>query len=263
MSYILEALKKAQAERQLGALPSIYTPPLHSAARSSGKPWWLALGAVLALLLLWLSWLQPWRTAPVPPPALVQAPEVIVTPKAAAAPDVARAPSVAAVARVAPAPEVEQRPKVAAVPKAAPEPEPERPSAPKVVAQVRADARPSGSASGSVSVTRQPVSVERAPAVASVVAPAVSPVSTPVQVAGAAEEVVPALRALPESIQRQIPALVLGGYIYSRNPQDRLLLIDKTLRREGEQVAPGLILETLRPTSAIFNYNGSRYQMAY
>ncbi|HAT29452.1 MAG TPA: hypothetical protein DCW29_00950, partial [Janthinobacterium sp.] len=79
----------------------------------------------------------------------------------------------------------------------------------------------------------------------------------------AAEEVVPGLRDLPEPIQRQIPALALGGYIYSKNPADRLVLIDKVLRHEGEEVAPGLVLEKLQAKAAIFNFKGYHYRIAY
>ncbi|WP_317200950.1 general secretion pathway protein GspB, partial [Janthinobacterium sp.] len=79
----------------------------------------------------------------------------------------------------------------------------------------------------------------------------------------ASEESVVGLRELPEAIQRQIPPLALGGYIYSKNPADRLLLIDKVLRHEGEEVAPGLTLEKLLPKAAVFNYKGYRYRQAY
>ncbi|WP_257571987.1 general secretion pathway protein GspB, partial [Janthinobacterium sp. UMAB-60] len=87
-------------------------------------------------------------------------------------------------------------------------------------------------------------------------APAVPP--TP-----AAEETVPGMRDLPEPIQRQIPAIAIGGYIYSKNPADRLLLIDKVLRHEGEELAPGLVLEKLQPKAAIFSFKGYRYRVPY
>src|SRR5476649_2762011 len=93
MSYILEALKKSQAERQLGELPSIHAPqfPLHhvhGVAGNSRLPVWLGLGAaslaVLAALLWWQPWQQPAPAAvsvpvPVPAPASVPVP-VIVAP---------------------------------------------------------------------------------------------------------------------------------------------------------------------------------------
>jgi general secretion pathway protein B len=79
----------------------------------------------------------------------------------------------------------------------------------------------------------------------------------------AEEEKLPALRELPEAIQRSVPPLVFGGYMYSKNPADRLLLIDKALRHEGEEVAPGLVLEKLLPKAAVMNYKGYRYRVPY
>ena len=77
------------------------------------------------------------------------------------------------------------------------------------------------------------------------------------------EQPLQALRDLPEPIQRAIPPITVGGYIYSKNPADRLLLIDKVLRHEGEELAPGLVLEKLLPRAAIFNYKGYRYRVGY
>ncbi|MFL6674575.1 MAG: general secretion pathway protein GspB, partial [Massilia sp.] len=68
---------------------------------------------------------------------------------------------------------------------------------------------------------------------------------------------------LPDAVQREVPKVTFGGYIYSPNPADRLLLIDKTLRHEGEEVAPGLVLEKLMPTAAVMNYRGYRYRVGY
>jgi general secretion pathway protein B len=79
----------------------------------------------------------------------------------------------------------------------------------------------------------------------------------------APEEPVVNQRDLPEPIQRSIPQVAVGGYIYSKNPADRLLLIDKVLRHEGEEVAPGLTLEKLQPKEAIFSFKGYRYRVPY
>ena len=52
MSYILEALKKAQAERQLGSAPDIHAPaPVHAAqpAAASRKPLLLGLSAGIVI----------------------------------------------------------------------------------------------------------------------------------------------------------------------------------------------------------------------
>ncbi|MRX11882.1 hypothetical protein GJ697_29035, partial [Pseudoduganella sp. FT25W] len=81
--------------------------------------------------------------------------------------------------------------------------------------------------------------------------------------AAPSDEPVVNLRDLPEPIQRSIPQVTVGGYIYSKNAADRLLLVDKVLRHEGEEVAPGLILEKLQPKEAVFNFKGYRYRVPY
>lgn len=229
MSYILEALKKSQAERQLGELPSIHAPQvqLHDGAASASArrtPVWLALGgvtvAVAAALLLW----QPWQADAAAPAAVAVVPAVLA--QAVPAPLPVAAPPAA----VAPAPVASFVPPAAT---AAP------------VHHARPVAEPKQEKPG------QAVS----PPVA---APAPAVPSTP-----AAEESVPGMRDLPEPIQRQIPAIAIGGYIYSKNPADRLLLIDKVLRHEGEELAPGLVLEKLQPKAAIFSFKGYRYRVPY
>jgi general secretion pathway protein B len=69
------------------------------------------------------------------------------------------------------------------------------------------------------------------------------------------------LAELPETIRREVPKVAFGGYMYSPNPADRLVLVDKTLRHEGEEVAPGLVLEKLLPKSAVLSYKGYRYRV--
>ena len=71
------------------------------------------------------------------------------------------------------------------------------------------------------------------------------------------------MRDLPEQQRSGLPQVTFGGYMYSKNPGDRLLLIDKVLRHEGEEVAPGLVLEKLLPQAAVMNYRGTRYRVAY
>jgi general secretion pathway protein B len=87
-------------------------------------------------------------------------------------------------------------------------------------------------------------------------APAPSPSPSP-------EDSLPYLHQLPDAVQSGLPRVSFGGYMYSANPADRLLLVDKTLRHEGEEVAPGLVLEKLLPKAAVMNYRGVRYRVAY
>ena len=200
MSYILEALKKAQAERQLGNAPTIHAVPVGAApldpAGARRRPLWMALAALgLVAALAALAWRA--RTPELKP--------AVVAVVAAPAPVVAVTPP----------------PPLAVVPPSAPEP--------------------------------KPVVVRAVPVPKPVVAPPAAP----------EEEKLQSLRDLPEAIQRTVPPITFGGYMYSKNPADRLLLIDKTLRHEGEEVAPGLVLEKLLPKAAVMNFKGYRYRVPY
>jgi general secretion pathway protein B len=212
MSYILEALKKAQAERQLGNAPTIHAPqavtPAPAVAAASRRPLVVGLGA--GALVVVAGALVLWRHTPAPAPKPV-------APAATAAP-------------AAPAPETLV---VSAPPAPAPTSAPvrERAPAPPVAAPVPAPSRP---------------------------APAPAPVAkaTP-------EDSLPFLQQLPDARQRDIPRVTFGGYMYSANAADRLLIVDKALRHEGEEIAPGLVLEKLLPKAAVLNFRGIRYRVAY
>jgi general secretion pathway protein B len=213
MSYILEALKKAQAERQLGSAPTIHALPIQAAPAAHGSatrtPWYIA-AACVALLIAGgaVAW---WRSAaPVAPAVLVVQPPV-------------------------PAPPV--------VVAAAPVPAPMPALPPPVVVAQAVPVR--------VAPPKPPVPVVQA---------APPPVA---EAAAAPEERLPFMSQLPEPQRSEVPKVVFGGYMYSKNPADRLLLIDKVLRHEGEEVAPGLILEQLQPKAAVMNFRGTRYRVAY
>ena len=200
MSYILEALKKAQAERQLGNAPTLHAPTLHAApvhAPAVKKTGMLALCAGVIVVAVAGGFIWSQRT---PAPAAL--------------------------------------PVVAAVPAAMPAPAPVIAAAPPAPAPVVAQAE-----------TPRPRKAVMAPA------PAPAPV--------AAEDTIRYARDLPQEIQQQLPHVGFGGYMYSDNAADRLVLVDKTLRHEGEEIAPGLLLEKLLPRGAILNFRGTRYRVAF
>lgn len=277
MSYILEALKKAQAERQIGNTPTIHAPTLSSmpvgqGARSKRTPVIVAMAlmvAAIAGLATMLVRQQSAANQPVAPGAPASA--------AAAAPTVPAEAVVPAAPRDVSAPDL-----AGAVPAAATQGAAQQAPVAMATAPARADASPSQrSASAPASIPRtadaRGAQHEATPAAAETpqpqpkkqtgdtarvadVAQAV-PIPPPPPAPAPVEEQVQSLRELPEPIQRAIPQVTLGGYMYSKNPADRLLLIDKVLRREGEEVAPGLILDKLQPKQAIFSFRGYRYRV--
>jgi general secretion pathway protein B len=111
MSYILEALKKAQAERSHGAIPSVHAQPVVTPPRQAMPGRWLWLAGIAALLaagavLLWsVPGKQPvalTAQAPAVPP-VAATPAASATPPAPAPAPVATTPSPAPdVARTSP-----------------------------------------------------------------------------------------------------------------------------------------------------------------
>lgn len=240
MSYILEALKKAQAERQLGNAPTIHAPvPSYAAPRTGqgAQRRYLALGVglvvvVAAVVLLWprLAGEPPVRLAAVPPPVVAPAAAPITAPVTAPTTAPVAMPASAAAVVPAPAPVVQPAPAPAPV----------------------TEARP----------------VRTKPAPAPVAPPStppreVTPAPATVTAQPGGDESLRTLQQLPDALQREIPKLAFGGYIYSPTPGESLLLVDKMLRREGEEVAPGLVLERLTPKAAVMNYRGTRYRAPY
>lgn len=209
MSYILEALKKAEAER-LGATAPVVARAISAVGSRQPPPWrkpwpWAALAA-LAVTLASAAW---WSTKGADSPA-------VTTGTTPAAPSATRA--TAAPAPIAIAPAAEEK----AI---------EPPARPKQRVAKKQEKKP---------------------------APDDQPHTAP-----ATEAPIATLRELPEQIQREIPALTIGGYIYSANKADRSVLINKRLLREGDEVASGLTLEQMSPSGMVLNYKGYRYRTGY
>src|SRR5262245_33875028 len=142
MSYILDALKKAERERQFAKIPTVNT--VHRSSWDRRRPiWlWIAGAAVLAnaAILIWLLRPEPAREQATPPAPVASAPITATVPEKAPAPveepAAASQTSRAVVTETAPPaapsadrPAMKDRPAVAPReprPEASPEPSPKR-----------------------------------------------------------------------------------------------------------------------------------------
>ncbi|MEO8058242.1 MAG: general secretion pathway protein GspB [Burkholderiales bacterium] len=236
MSYILDALRRADAERERGSVPGIHARPamLGEAdieAPRSGRPGlWAGLAFVLVLLAVLGWWLlghdsSPPTPAPPPAPAQVLAPAPVLAEPAPVSP----APALA-LAPVAAAPLVAAAPP-APVPPAPRAPERERPTKAKVEV-----AKPDKPTPGAASKPALPA---------------------------ANEPRVYALSELPDEIRRELPTLAVGGAMYSQNPANRMLIVNGQTFHEGDKLAPNLSLAQIRLKSAVLEYKGYRYGITY
>ncbi|MGE0110749.1 general secretion pathway protein GspB [Aquabacterium sp.] len=240
MSYILDALKKADAEREQGQVPGLHTPTGHTDLSDGPQlrtpPLWvMGLGALLVLIALGAVWLWPRpvaviATAPTQPQSLPAGP--VAEPEPTPAPALTPAP--------------ESRPEASATanragnetsrpaPEATPTPPPSRPPrAEPAITRPVAPAAP-----------RSPIHVDPAPA------------PTP-------SSKVPTLAELPDEVRRSLPSLSVSGAMYSDSPANRMLLINNRVFHEGDQPVAGLVLEEIRLKSAVFRYRGTRYAVSY
>lgn len=250
MSYILDALKKADAERERGSVPGLHSQPLgqvdddegDAPSRPVAPAMWLVAGAGICLIAV-LSWQLLSR--PVAPTAepnaapTAEAPPMNVTPA-----ERMPAPPVAAV----PAPPPADRPPAMA--QTAP-----RPNAAEAPAMTPVTRPAAPSTAPSPTMAREaPV---RAPAEPAQVAP-----KPPNQTATTAARI-PTMSELPEDIKRDLPQLMIGGAMYSDTPASRMLIINSQVFHEGDQPYQGLVLEEIRLKSAVFKYRGYRYAINY
>ena len=261
MSYILDALKRAQAERGRGSVPGLHTQSVtmpsakETPERSSGnRGAWLIAGAagVAALALAWLQFgpkgathqpvvvAQAPAAVPAPAPAPAPAPSPVATPEPVPTP----APAPVVVKSDAPAPiEIDVTP-----------PPPPPPAPPKPVAQQIP--APAPAAAKRDEAARQPKLPATAPADA---APAHN--AAPAPVAAAPSAPVYNVANLPPAVREQLPSLQLAGITYSTNPKYRMVIVNGQVLHEGDSAGPGLVLERIENARTIWAFRGYRYAL--
>lgn len=235
MSYILDALRRADAERGRGHVPGLNAQPVPAgetpkAATRPAVPWLAAAAVALAGGAIgWFFFGRAPEAAPPVPSAAVQP-----SPMPAAPPPVQTAPP--SPVAMAPAP----TPLPLAPMPAPPPPAPPAPMAAPAPVQ-----------------TETPQST---PAPARAAARNSAP--TPAAAASALPPPVP-FAELPDEVKRQLPMLAMGGAIWSEQPSARMLIVSGQLVREGDPVAPNVKLEQIKPRSAVLNWKGLRYEVPY
>ena len=224
MSYILDALRKADAQRERDPARGIHAQPvtlsLPAENSAPGSRVWLAgmalvAGAALLAAAMWGSGWLDWFGRPAAP--------------AAPAVTAVLAPPVASIAKAVP-------PVTPPSPSPATEVLPTAPPAPPPSAAPPARESPKVAAT----VTAYP----------------------PVPAASASDRLL-SLAELPADVQRELPKLTITGGVYSPTPAQRLLIVNGQVLTEGAEAAPGVLLEQIRPKTAVLNFRGYRYGVPY
>lgn len=66
---------------------------------------------------------------------------------------------------------------------------------------------------------------------------------------------------LPAALRSELPPIAISGSMYSANPAERMLLVDKRMLREGDEVAAGLVVDRILPKGAILRYKGMAFRV--
>jgi general secretion pathway protein B len=224
MSLILDALRKADAERERGSVPSLHsqpvvTPSVGTASGPKGRPTWVwvtigaAFGLVVATILVMVG-----RDAPAPGMA---------TSNPAAQPSM-------------------------------------REAAPARPAAVRASPPPAAASTDAQSIAepapwRQPVerNVPRADEKSE------KPVITLGNVPPAGSAPVYSREQLPPEIRAALPQFTIGGSVYSPDPAARSLIVNGQLFREKDRLNQELSLEEIKLRAAVFNFRGYRVEVLF
>ncbi|MBK6007459.1 general secretion pathway protein GspB [Ramlibacter ginsenosidimutans] len=283
MSYILDALRRADAERERDPARGIHAQPGAGAPATARAPipgWAWPLGALAVVgAALVFAWQRPNAESAAPQVAVAVVPPQPAAPAVTPAP---AAPTVVAVADVVspPAPPMPLKPPVerakptvvaAARPHAAAAPAAGASAPPATVpvassattAATPAPAAPvAAAAPGTAHAAGAPASAGNGSRPEALATAKLAPASAaPVATASANRVFNPA--ELPADVQGALPKLAITGGVYSENAAQRMLVVGGQVVNEGAELAPGVVLDQIRSRSAVLRFRGYRYAVSY
>lgn len=125
------------------------------------------------------------------------------------------------------------------------------------MARARPTTSAGGSGTGASSVTAAKATVRADPGAKVAVVPPVPPA----QATASAPARVPNLAELPGDLRQQVPAMSIGGSVYSPQASARMIVVNGQVFQEGNALTPELVLEQIRPKSAVFTIRGQRFEV--
>lgn len=234
MSFILDALRRADAQRERGQVPGLHSQSVATPAPAAPAPRSRAsvvamLGALCALLTVAVVaqwWLREPAQVPAPlaapaPVSLASSP-VLATAPASAPPASAAAPTASAPAPVSPAPAQKPPPVTRNDP---------APVARPVIAPAPRVARPK----------------------------AASAASTPAS--AAARLLAPS--ELPEPWRSTVARLGVSGAVHSSDPTQSFVMVGGQLAHEGDRVAPEVSIERIGAHATVLRAGPHRVEIRY
>jgi general secretion pathway protein B len=243
MSFILDALKKSESDRQRQSGPALFevrvAPP-----RTRLPTWAIAIALLLVLNLGVVLWMllrhQGHATAPladtVSPAAAAPAP-----PTALPAPVPAISAPAAGSAAPVPVVPVSSVGSSAATPPASTG----APSAPPAASAATAPSATPGAEAGTAE-DYAPAEDRSVPAAGS-------------HVRRGTDSGIPLYQDLTGTPGTQLPQLRLDLHVFAAHPQERFVMVNMHKLREGDMLPEGVRVESITPEGAVMTYNGTKF----
>src|ERR1700724_412874 len=225
MSFILDALKKSESDRQRQSGPALFEVKV-AAPRPRLPLWALAIAGLLAVNLAIVMWML-WRH-PAPSSAATGAGAVPVTGSAPPPPAAAAGPQAAGATTPAPAPASVPLPAPAAPPPAA------------APSPVLGSDNPDDYA---------PATEPAAPLLGS-------------RVRRGTADGVPLYQDAAAAPGTRIPQLRLDLHVFALHPQDRFVMINMHKLRESDSLPEGVHVDRITPEGAVLSYSGSQFLLS-
>jgi len=234
MSFILDALKKSESDRQRQNGPALFEVKV--APPRTHLPLW---AIAIALLLLVNAGVVAWM--------LLRHPAHNEPASVAAAPPAAALPAPAA-----------------ALPSPPPAPSPQMTSVPPGSATTPGVAPPSAVPAGAIEINPPASPVASAPSNGVENAEDLAPAAEPGAPLGShvrrgTVDGVPLYQDWATTPGTHVPQLRLDLHVYAARPQERFVMINMKKLREGDSLPEGVRVESITPEGAVLSYNGSRF----
>jgi len=295
MSYILEALRKSERERQAGQTAPLAPAPLDSALpRRHGPIWATALLIVLNGAVLGYLWLTRWGNSEPPVPPIVAntagktaepapAETTAASGATAAQPDTApttlsppeiqspkqeKPPAPVQIEQPAIAPRTDEKadqpvtPPKTTTPKPASPEKTERLSVQPVEKRLGKPAEKIRQPVDQEPVTESAVSEDINPQVAfRAPASAPEPNDAPPPLDLADKPAIPFFNALPIDFQQRVGPITINVFAYSEQPEERFAIIDMKKYRAGDRIQGGAELLEIRSDSLVLRSEGRKFRV--
>ncbi|WP_136796462.1 general secretion pathway protein GspB [Desulfosediminicola ganghwensis] len=275
MSYILDALKKSDNERQQGTIPDLQSrhsvyPEFSKRRKKKPKTLWVVL---LTTVFVVSSGAIFWYVVPYLPFSLqitskdsaTAAEKIPAVQKNTAQKIVQSTPKTQVTEQLVPKPQVTEQP----------EPKPQVTEQPTPKTQIIEQPTPK------TQITEQPIARQatgNSPSIADepkeqpIQQPDVTLQPAPITPAketsseNTDEKIIPRdslpyLSELPADVRTDIPNLRFAAHTYSEQPEKRMIIVNNQIKRQGQWIDKGLLLEEITWEGVVLSFNGLRFQV--